>query len=237
MNDRFSFRSPPAMQSRLLAFLRDRIDAEEFRALSREAGFLSPNEFDFESIGRPLQAMEFPAAGWYEIEWAIYECGWENLLRYSVDMKAYLASLYVYCNKRKQWSIVIDSDYFYLAIEAALESKHPGSAQNFAGFIEWLNDHVVPDQGYENYYELLSWALLQRIAQTDGVAAMQAVLTVLRAKNYNAERLSELTVSDRSMVAWLELHRRVPSAGAALDEQFERIILGDHASPTGSQVG
>jgi len=125
------------------------------------------------------------------------------------------------------WARSIDSDYFYLAVDAVLESKSPLLALQFAGFLEWLHDHVESDVAYENYYALLSWALTQRIATSANFAALEAVLRILHSKGYYAERLTELTVSDRGADAWLALHRRVPSAGVALDEQFEKIILGE----------
>ena len=226
MTDRLSFNSSAAVGSEFLALLRNRISVEEVQALRGEPEWGPPNELDFDSIVAPLHNAEFPSAGFYEIEWAIYECGWDSLRLYSAPLRIYLACLYVYCNKRRQWSIVVDSDYFYLAIEAVMGLEQPVSSQQFAGFVEWMSDHVTPDAGYENYYELLSWALMQRVAPTANADTLRAVLGVLLAKDYDPGRLAESTVSDRGVAAWLALHHRVPSAGAAIDEQFERIILG-----------
>lgn len=220
------FQSNSLIESEFLNFLRIKIDDEEFRLLQSEAGFNAPNEFDVENIKRCVVLGEFPNDDFYEYLWAIYECGWENLRRYSPWMRACIASFYIYCNKRRQGPVEVESDYFLLAIEAALETQKPELPARFLDFIEWLHDSVPAAEGYDDYFALLSWGLLQRMAQTRKEDVLRAVLDVLLNKGYSTERLTELTVSDRGIESWLDLHRRLPSAGASIDKDFERIIAG-----------
>lgn len=220
------FGSTPDQGSRFLGALAEEIDPRELGQLAKEGGFSPPNLFPIEAIARILKSRTFPTEDFYEYEWAIYESGLERLKEYSSWMQLYLASLYVYCNKRRQWGITIESDYFYLMIELALDERQ---RQEFLplclSFLEWLHDQVPADTGYDDYYCLLTWTLLRRLSGETDHPSFQRVVDLLLEKGYSTEELQALTVGDRGIEAWHELHERI-SCPEPLRRDFEQIIWG-----------
>lgn len=211
-----------------LEVLSSHIEIEEFDLLCAEAGFSAPNYFSIEAVTRVLLSRQFPHEKEYEYEWAIYECGFDRLWNYSAWMRIYLASLYIYCNKRQQWGITIESDYYYLAIVTALDqkSKEEQLISAFISFIEWLNNCVEADTGYNDYYCLLAWTLLRRLSGSTDHKDFRKVVDFLLEKHYSAEELTELTVSDRGIDAWFDLYQKIPCS-EALKTDFEMIIRGE----------
>jgi hypothetical protein len=207
----------------LLRHCKERIDLGEFEALREEPGFSPPNTFSVDELMQPLLRGRFPEDKHYEYLWAIYECGLELLERCSAAMRVYLSSLYVYCNKRRAWGMTVECDYYYALITTAKEPGTDFPPDEILAFIEWLIDHVEAGEGYDDYFCLLSWAFLRRIAGRTGDARFREVLAELVARGYSKERLAELTVSDRWPAPWLELHRSLGPADGA-EKEFERLI-------------
>ena len=224
------FDSRQTQGTEFVEVLGDKISLKEFDLLRAEAGFNAPNNFPIGSIIHPLLSKQFPSEDPYEYEWAIYECGFDCLWNYSAWMRTYLASLYIYCNKRRQWGISIESDYYYLVIETALnqQPKEIVLVPAFLSFVEWLYDWVEADTGYDDYYCLLTWMLLRRLSGATDHKRFRKVIDLLLAKRYSRQELSMLTVSDRGIEAWFELHQRIPCP-EALRTDFERIIRGEPA--------
>lgn len=208
-----------------LIFLRQLIKDEEFGRLTAEAGFNEPNEFDIDRLRQPLVRSNFPASDFYEYQWAIHECGLDQICSYSPAMQVYLASIYVYCNKRQQWGIRIESDYYYLGISAVLDSPMPELARQFSSFLEWLCECVPSDEGYDDFFALLAWIMLRRIVSPSDSDGILRVVEILLAKGYSDEQLSELTVSSHGMKKWSELHCRLKNGDSTLNSIIERIIV------------
>ena len=221
------FGAAPDQGSGFLAALAERIDDRELDRLGREGGFEPPNRFPVEAFARVLESRTFPTEDVYDYEWAIYESGLECLKEYSSWMQLYLAALYVYCNKRRQWGITVESDYYYFMIELALDERQRQEILPLClSFVEWLHDQVVPDTGYDDYYCLLTWTLLCRLAGgADHPRFLAVVDYLLEEKGYSTEELQDLTVSDRGIEAWHELHQRIPCP-EPLRSAFEQIIWG-----------
>lgn len=224
---RLFFGSKREQSRQFLQILQKRINPREFDLLRTEGGFTDPNEYlPIEEITRVLNNYEFPGEGFYEFEWAIYECEFDCLRKYSIWMQALLASLYVYCNKRKQWGITIDSNYHYLIISLVLdEPQKKDLALSYLAFLEWLHDHVEADIGYENYFSLLTWTLLRRLTGLTNHPRFQKVVDILLKKNYSTDVIETLTVSDLGIEAWYELHQKIPCP-SLLKKQFDQIIRG-----------
>ena len=224
------FDSQQTQGTEFLKILSGKIRLDEFDLLRAEAGFSFPNNFSIDAIVGVLLSRQFPSENLYEYEWVIYECEFDRLRRYSAWMKMYLASLYIYCNKRRQWGITIESDYYYLVIETAIDQqpKEKELVPAFLSFVEWLYDWVEADTGYDDYYCLLAWTLLRRLSDSNEHKCFRKVVDFLLDKHYSIQELSELTVSDRGIEAWFELHQRIPCP-EVLRADFERIIRGEPA--------
>ena len=203
------------------------IDKKEFSLLAKEGGFTDPNNYiTVDEFILVLASHEFPKNNFYEYEWAIYESGYSRIRNHSNWMQLFLASLFVYCEKRKHFGLEISSDYHYLVLLLALENpdvKKLGAL--YLSFLEWLQDHVQPDTGFDDYYCLLTWLLLRRITNTSDHPDFLTVLDILEKRNYSTEELQELTVSDRGIESWLDLHMQIPCS-KELEERFENIIFG-----------
>ena len=220
------FGSPSTAGAELLRHCKERIDADEFEALREAPGLSEPNTFSVGELVQPLRRERFPEDNHYEYLWAIYESGLEVVERCSAAMRVYLSSLYLYCNKRRAWGMTVECDYYYLLIEAAKQADAGFQPAEILAFIEWLYEHVRADAGYDDYFCLLSWAFLRRVAGRTGDEHFRQVLAELASRRYSSDRLAELTVSDRWPAAWLELHRDLAPLGGAVDKEFERLICG-----------
>jgi len=220
----FSTRSNAGAE--FLEFLRSRIDLDEFRHLAKEGGFSPPNTFTIEDIIGPILDARFPAADHYEFEWAIYECGLDNLRSYTKEMRIYLCAIYMYCNKVRQWGISIESEYHRMAVTSVLERSDPAYIKNFITYLEWLFENVEPDQGYEDYFCLLSWIILQRVAQDASSDLFDLVMSHLSSKNYSVQQLSELSVIEQWNADWLQLSETIPLNYGHSEVDYKRIICG-----------
>lgn len=209
-----------------LALLSKNLEVGEWDRLQHEGGFREPNCFEIEAFKRILEELQFPRTSFYEYQWAIYECGVPRLLRYSAWMQTFLSSVYLYCNKRQQWGIEIQSDYFYVMASLNTDGQGPVALwEATIQFLEWLYECVKPGQGYRDYYCLLTWSMLRRLSGADPDCLLERVVEILLARKYTPEEIELLTVSDRNQGAWYRLHQEIPCP-EKLREPFERIILG-----------
>jgi hypothetical protein len=214
-------------EAHFLKALHEQIDNDEFALLAKEGGFTDPNKYisvdEFEQV---LASHKFPNNNLYEYIWAIYESGYSRLKQYSTWMQLFLASLFVYSDKRKQWSTSISSDYHYLVLLLAIQNPDSEKIGTFyLSFLEWLESEIKPDIGFDNYYCLLSWLLMRRLTNTVDHPKFLAVLDILEKREYTTEQLETLTVSDRSIESWLKLHSQIPCPNE-LEERFEQVIFG-----------
>ena len=210
-----------------MAKIRNAVSLDEFRLLGKEGGFTDPNEYiSVDLFKHVLKRGEFPEEGFYEYQWAINECEFGRLQGYSVEMQIFLSSLYVYCNKRKLWGVTADSDYYYLAISLVVNNslKTP-LALEYLSFLEWLQDTVEPDVGYEDYYCLLTWVFLRRLTETTNHPQFKEVMRLLLAKNLTQSEIECFTDSERGMDAWIELNEIIPCP-VLLKESCEQIVWG-----------
>ncbi len=221
------FDARPTQGADFLAIIDGHIRRDEFDLLRAEDGFSAPNDFPIEAVIAPLGSRQFPREDPHEYEWAIDECDRNHFRLYSAWMRTYLAALYVYCNKRKQRLMEVESDYYYLVLERALaqEPQEKALVPAFLSFLEWLSDWVEADEGYNAYYCLLTWALLRRLSGTTDHNCFRKVMDLLLAKHYSEQELRLLTVAARGIEAWFALHERIPCP-EALRTDFERIIRG-----------
>ena len=221
------FHSTNEVEADLLQTLHKCIDIREFSLLAEEGGFNAPNDgITADEFRLVLASHEFPENNFYEYEWAIYESGYSRIRNHSTWMQLFLASLFVYCEKRKHFGLEISSDYHYLVLLLALENPDEINIGSlYLSFLEWLYVHVKPDYDFDDYYCLLTWLLLRRITNTTDHPDFLTVLDILEKRNYSTEELQELTVSDRGIESWLELHMQTPCS-KELEERFENIIFG-----------
>jgi hypothetical protein len=212
---------------RFLEAVSNNIDKGDLASLAGAGGFAPPNDFEFERILVPLRERRFPDSDFYEYEWAIYECGYEAIAMLPRWARLYVCSLYLYCNKLRQWSINIESDYYYMVLVGELEDGVSDCSLWFCRFLEWLFECVPQDDGYEDYFLFLSWLLLKRLRGDTNEHVYENVMDVLLRKNLTGDGIRMLTVSDRGMNSWIELHKRIPLRYRYASLVYERIICGE----------
>ncbi|ESQ15250.1 MAG TPA: hypothetical protein DDY14_17675 [Chromatiaceae bacterium] len=210
-----------------LQALSERISLGEFDLLGEEGGFTDPNEYiSVEAFAGILEERRYPRNNWYEFQWAIYECDYERLDQYSIWMRLFLASVYVYCNKKKKWGVDVESDFYYsIVLLAIADSESNELASQALSFIEWLHDCVEPDSYYDDYFCLLTWSLLRRLTNSTEHASFSDVMTTLLEKNYSSDRFTELTDSDCGIDAWSRLNRSI-ACPESLKKDFDKVGLG-----------
>jgi hypothetical protein len=213
-------------ESKVLSFFESALVPEELMAFAKEDGFNAPNDFPFEKFLESAQKKLFPRDGQYELEWAIYECGLERLETYSKGIQIYTSALYVYCNKMHQWGICTESHFLFSVVELELKGGPSQYAEYFSKFIEWLHESVEADNGYNDYYLLVTWLLLARLTAQDSSDCFRSVLNYLLAKQLTGDEIDALNVSKYSRLNWLELHKSIPLTDSSLNVDFEQIISG-----------
>lgn len=210
MIDKIVMGGGQAAGAELLRFLRYQISADDLEPLRSEAGVNFPNTFTFEDLIRPLNEGAFPVADHYEYMWAIHESNLDNLSRLSVFARAYLSVLYVYCNKIQQWGMTVESDYYLMLVEAAVESPAEELPIRLLRFVESLHDHVTGDAGYDDYVCLLSWLALVCITGGNHAGTAYQAIQTLKSRKKFSSYLNEETTSLRSLDDWLVLSARIP---------------------------
>lgn len=213
--------------SEFLRSLAGKIDVREFDRLRTESGFVCPNDYiSVEELTQVLASHEFPQNRHYEYEWAIHESGFESWPDFSVWMQMFLAALYVYCNKRKDWAMLVESDYHYAVVQLSLQRvEGPKVARLYLGFIEWLCVWVEADVGYDDYFCLLTWTLLRRLSGAAHDDTFLEVLNALAEREPGRDYLCSLTDSVKSIETWYQLHEKIPCP-QTFRSQFDKIILG-----------
>ncbi len=133
---------PEVAEAELLALMERKISPAEMQRLAGEPGFCEPNDFDFNRMLSPLRNHMFPRDNHFEYMWAIYESGLERLSNYSAAVRAYVAMLYVHCNRCRAW-LTVKGDYYFMLVEALMAC--PELRQASADYLLWLADRRGPE--------------------------------------------------------------------------------------------
>ncbi len=213
--------------ARFLDVLSSHICGDDFASLAGAGGISPPNNFGLDRLLLPLKERRFPDANYFDYEWAIYECGYEIVAGLPRWPRLYLCALYLYCNRMQQWGTDIDSDYYYMVLVGELNDGVSDCVLQFASFLEWLWECVPQDDGFEDYFLLLSWVLLKRLQPDHNEAVYRNAMAALREKNLTREAIESLTVSARGRDAWLHIHKRIPLAYGFSSRDYEMIICGN----------
>jgi hypothetical protein len=207
----------------LLQVIASQLDPAEFESLKHEAGFLPPNDFDFEWMRKPLARLQFPRTDQYEYLWAIYECGLKCLSAYSPSMRQYVAAIYLSCNKAHIWGATVQGDYCYTLVEATLSNFK--TAPDVLSFLLHLSSDKDADDGYDPRFAGFSCAALQSALGRPDPLAWER-LSALLVSNRNANFLADLRVCEYGIEDWRRLYARACSIGGQSDAGFEDLFLG-----------
>ncbi len=198
----------------------------ELESLGKEAGFVYPNGFSIENIERILLCEKMPGDDFAEYIWAIYECNYENLERYSPWVRVLVSSVYTYCYKINQAGVSVQSDYFWLGIRAALDDESGNVAKFFFGFIDWLCFSVKPDDGYDDYYSWVSWLCLKKIINDSNCDDYWGVVNELLSREYDHEFIDSMDVSMNRSESWWAIFSEINNFTLTESSSVRKIIFG-----------
>jgi hypothetical protein len=210
----------------VLSTVRSNIEAGALEEFSKAGGFGPPNDFSFAELIRILDDGDFPIRNHYNLQWAIYECGVEVVRELSSWAKMFVCSVYLYCNKRRQWGMSVESDYFYSLTEEA--AKVGGEYADVAAkFLAWLERHVAADVGYDNYFLLLAWLMVKRSMGGPADADVLETIDALSQIGYTAQQIDDLSVSVTRPPGWLALSKLLPPVPDVSEDRYDQIIMGN----------
>lgn len=206
--------------TKLIAILRDRISNHDFAALSFEGGFQAPNNFSIGRIEEDLKLGRFPVADYYEYAWAIYECSRENIKTMSPAIRILLAAFFVYCQKRSNWGLPIDSEYHQLGLEAIFECNCLELSLAYLSFLDWLNTAVAATDGYDSYFCLLAMTYLRaHLSRTVDVEFKVALVELANRATGTSEH--ELTVAENGLDWWRNISSGLVGGEVNLQQLIE----------------
>ncbi|KAB8198576.1 hypothetical protein FKV24_001385 [Lysobacter maris] len=211
--------------AKLLAFIRSRLDVEEFALLAQEGGFTDPSDLPVETVMLPLERGEFPQSGHYDIEFAIYECWIDRFDSYSPWMRLYLAVLYLYCHDVTQGGICVESEYCLMAVSAAADGGQD-AIRLLSDYLLWSRHGVPAGEGYDDYFCLLSWVMLQRSAGLTDTDTFSDVMAVLAGKEYDPGELEGFSAAEGWQDRWMRLSDSLASGEGFDSSDYRRIIMG-----------
>ena len=124
------------------------VTISELKLLGTEAGFLPPVSFDFGKVRSILATGKLPSSDFIEYSWALAECEFSRLATYSNSIRIFLSSIFAYCSMREPLGTRLESDFYWLGVEAALHHDNRQVSSAFLDFLERLllanlnrNDH------------------------------------------------------------------------------------------------
>jgi hypothetical protein len=206
----------------LLAHLRTQIANEELDRLAMEAGFVEPNQFDFENMTRPLRNLSFPLDNAYEYMWAIYECGLPRLVSFSPPLRQYIASIYLSCNRQCIWGMTVQGDYYYLLTQATLQNR--SSLVHVMAWLETLAESANAAQGFDPRFARFCWVTLDNATHGESASVRRLEFAKLLHEPATPSLMDELNVCETTAETWKELYE---STLNAIDEDgFGALFFG-----------
>jgi hypothetical protein len=207
----------------LLALMERQISPAEMQRLAGEDGFCEPNNFDFNHMLLPLRDHMFPRDNHFEYMWAIHESGLERLSNYTAAVRAYVAMLYVHCNRFKDW-ITVKGDYYFMLLEALMEC--PELRQASAEYLRWLADRRGPEFIEYDRFDSLGLVATQCCLGGPVASGICTELVSRLANSDDQDFLGELNVCQRSSDEWRNLFLRVCGAPLVAGIEFDRFFFG-----------
>ena len=142
-----------------LAGLSNKVGNKDLNLLSQEGGFQPPESFDIKMLGRILDRKCFPEEDYIEYSWALSECGISRLRLHGEAVRLFVSSVFLYCNVRQPLGVRVDSDFYWLGVDAALRGERRlGIA--FFNFIERLCSEAERVEDSQWYLSSLSLCFL-----------------------------------------------------------------------------
>ena len=207
----------------LLALMERQISPAEMQRLAGEDGFCEPNNFDFNHMLSPLRDHMFPRDNHFEYMWAIHESGLERLSNYSAAVRAYVAMLYVHCNRYAAW-MTVKGDYYFMLLEALIEC--PQLRQASADYLLWLADRRGPEFIEYDRFDSLALVATQCCLGGPFASGICAELVLRLANSDDQDFLGELYVCERSGDDWRNLFLRACGAQLVAGIEFDRFFFG-----------
>jgi hypothetical protein len=206
----------------LLAHLRTQIANAELDQLAMEAGFVDPNQFDFENMRRPLRNLSFPLDNAYEYMWAIYECGLPRLRRFSPPVRQYVASVYLNCSRQCVWGMTVQGDYHYLLTQAALHNR--SSLVEVMAWLESSAEAAEAAQGADPRFARFSWLTLDNVTQHGAASVRRLECAKLLHEPATPSFMDELNVCETTAQTWKKLYDATLSSDNKVG--FEALFFG-----------
>lgn len=164
------------------------------------------------------------------IQWSIAESARiDQLIRSPFWVRIYLSSLFIFCDKLEVplYGEGVVGEYYFLIVESALCLSDPKITILLSRFLEWLHAHVPNDGEHDNdnYFSLLSWLLLRRLAGGTEKQIFNDVKKELLSRKSTINNISFPSMMGGEST-WLKLHQAIPLRYGATKNEFDLIING-----------
>jgi hypothetical protein len=211
----------------LLELMECQISPAEMQRLAGEDGFCEPNNFDLNHMLSPLRDHMFPRDNHFEYLWAIHESGPERLSTYSAAVRAYIAMLYVHCNRYAVW-MPVKGTYYFMLVEALME--YPQLRQASADYLLWLADLRGPEFVESDRFDSLGLVATQGCLGGPVASGICAELVLRLANSDDQDFLGELYVSGQSSDDRRNLFLRACGTQNVAGIEFDRFFFGPSRS-------
>jgi hypothetical protein len=159
----------PSAEVRFLAAVSKAISRNELARVAEEAGFLPPVSFEFEKLRAIANTRAFPRNEHIQYSWALYESELSRLKLFSDPIRMFLSGVFVYCNFHEPLGPRVESDFYWLGVESALQYRDPKIGAAFCEFLESLGGYEKAANKYQKYFCSISICFLRAYAfPTDG---------------------------------------------------------------------
>lgn len=184
-----------------LRVLSKEVSPRELLLLSEEAGFLPPVSFSFDRIRAVLDKGRFPVEHEIEYSWALAECELSRLMDFSVPVRILVSSIFAHCNMRQPLGTRIESDFYWLGVEGALQGKSHRLRLAFCSFLERLETFESMSTESQKYFCSLSQCFLRAGAGLFSESSFDQRIALLKSW-INGKEDSDVTDSLRGLDPW-----------------------------------
>lgn len=206
--------------SGITGWLRFHLTNEQIRKFLDDQGIDEYSTVSSASIIFILNKNILPEKNHLDYQWAISEAGVDGIEMYGPELRLLVAVIFCYCHRIQKLGTPLESRYYLMGIKAVSEIGCGDLNRRYLKFLREMYDIGEQVDSPEEFFMLLSIALMLSMQTEEGDGLYQGVIKKLQSLSMNYDHELDLTVAIEGLSGWRSLE--VELAGG--QEQRDRLL-------------